>query len=204
MSISTRAESTTSPSPRSRAAATTRFGGGLRDVVLADVEHQQERLQREERVARDRLALFGRELELADRLLGFERVLEPLEQRQLDLRGRVLRDLLHARLDDLEVGEDRLGREAGDLAERIGRLARRVRERAHHLAERVERAHRVQHAAVEPFAVTAREIGERDLGVGLLLRLEQLRRARRRARRAPSPRRGAPCRPRRPRRPRGR
>ena len=60
------------------------LGNGLGNSILGDVEHQQQRLEGQELVARDELLLGVVEAERAQRLLRFE-VLDSMRSMQLDL-----------------------------------------------------------------------------------------------------------------------
>ena len=158
------------------AAASISAGTAAASCLLGDVQHEQQRLQREEGVARDGALLLRAEARISriacsdsrDAWMRCEQVrLAPA------LPAVLAREPGEPLLDQLEVGEDRLGREALDLAQRFRRLAGGPREGAHHLAERLERAHRDERPAVDALPVPAAEIGEGDLRVGLLLRVVQ-------------------------------
>src|SRR5262245_40613977 len=68
------------------------LGRGGEDLGLGDVEHEQQRLLREQRVARERAALLGCEREPAQRGAALEHRLDALEQLELARRAAVLRE----------------------------------------------------------------------------------------------------------------
>ncbi len=159
--------------------------GRLADLLLTEVGDEQHRLAGQERVAAQPRLLVLRELELAQRPLGFERLLQPLEERALaHVLGLVgLLDVglepLEPALDRGEVGEDQLELEHLRVAQGVERAVgvRRALglEGAHHVDERVHAPQRGQ--VDERLALALGDAGHVHVLDGrerLLLRVEQL------------------------------
>ena len=119
-------------------------------VLFADIEHVEHRLLREELEAADALLVIGIELQLAQRLVGFEQRLAFHQQLEFAVELGIL-DLLaifvqalQALLHHHEVAEDQLGLDVFQIAQRVhGALLVRnglVGEEAQHVGERVDHA----------------------------------------------------------------
>ena len=150
------------------------------DLLLGEVQAVQDRLLREEGEAAERpRVVLGRaaaaRIGVSDSSAGLEalqdRLLLDVGVRALLLDRRL--EALEPALHHLEVGEDQLGLEIGDVALGIGRRARRVGERAHHVQERVGVPELL---GVESLAVALGDPGEvydLERREGRLLRLEE-------------------------------
>src|SRR5438046_420925 len=108
-----------------------RAGGDLarerhRGRRLGHVQHDEEGAEREEREPGEQRPLLGGEAEGAERRARLERRRQALEQRPLALVALLLLEPLEARLDDGQIGEHQLGREAPPVRGR-GRLRARHR-----------------------------------------------------------------------------
>jgi hypothetical protein len=133
------------------------------DLLLGEVQAVQDRLLRQEGEAADRAGVVVREIGPADRRLGFERGLEAQQDGLLpDVGVRALLldgglEALQPALHHLEVGQDQLGLEVGDVARGIGRRAGGVGKGPHHVQKRVGVPELL---GVQPLALSLGDPGE--------------------------------------------
>ncbi len=163
--------------------------GVLREVRLADVEDDQQRLCREQLKAAQPLLVVVRQRHLPQRRLplesGQQSVLEEIPlasllRLQASLDG--LRETLQAPLDELEVGEDELEVDVGDVARGVDAplhvLELVVLEAAHDVHQGVDLAQlvEIQVGAALPF-LHPRDVDELDGRGRVAPRLEEVAQA---------------------------
>ena len=158
--------------------------GGIEfaDFVIAQIQHVEHGTLREKHEAGEHLALLRRELELAQRPLGGDRLLAAQQQRLLVLERRLFFSLevflqaLEPALDLLEVGEHQFEVQRDGVAQRVD-AAGRVRhggivEDAQHVRQRVHFAQRREDGGIARAALGhAADVHVVDGGVGHLARL---------------------------------